>query len=672
MKTKKLIYLADPTHAKRNLGSSVPLNIGYLKSALVDTFSDDVEVVLFKYPEKLLEAIEKRPPDILGLSNYMWNRNLSLFIAKYVKEKISKNVFIVFGGPNVRYEPEHVNKFLIENPVIDAYTPLQAELGMVELVKNVFSLEDELSAEALYDHNKTISGVALNIQGHHYTNIDEKEYGSPLDFASPYLKGYLDEFITDSNLIPNFETNRGCPYACIFCAWGLKLLNKVRQRDAEIINKEFEYVAKNGAQQGYWIISDANFGMYKRDVEFAKKLVEIKSEYGYPKRVNINWSKKSGEHILEMIKLMQEMAPAQIAAQSFDDHVLVDLKRKNLKDDHADKLKKFYESIKIKTFTDILVGSKEESLESHYSTLRKAFDKKFDMMFINNIFLLPGTEMENDEYRSSGELKTEYRIIPGTYGTYKEQFVYETEEVIKATKSLKLEEMNDLRVTHFLIYFFWNLPFAAALLKFIQSLGTNPLDVILDLQYNSQDKLFYKDFQNFYNDAKDEYFADENEIKEYFDNKDNLDNFLNSRGSAKLTWKYVVKLLNDPEKLKSILESMFSFSTDEVSENMKNVIITLLIDRVKIDFDDNTNFTKHYSLSLEEYEQLVKYNFIDEEILYNQSGIHISYNYDDEKYEYVKEILNGNGYNKDKVSAIGSVLSFIPIEYLFYERGNHE
>ena len=39
---------------------------------------------------------------------------------------------------------------------------------------------------------------------------------------SPYLSGHLDEFLR-AGMVPLFETNRGCPFRCTFCAWGLAL-----------------------------------------------------------------------------------------------------------------------------------------------------------------------------------------------------------------------------------------------------------------------------------------------------------------------------------------------------------------------------------------------------------------------------------------------------------------
>ena len=57
------------------------------------------ETRVFKYPKRLLEALEDGPPQILGLSNYCWNFELSYGFAEYFKQRHPETV-VVIGGPN--------------------------------------------------------------------------------------------------------------------------------------------------------------------------------------------------------------------------------------------------------------------------------------------------------------------------------------------------------------------------------------------------------------------------------------------------------------------------------------------------------------------------------------------------------------------------------------------
>ena len=85
---KKVVYLADLTHTGLVLSSNVfPLSIGVVGSYLCDQRPDKVEVELFKYPEDLSSALERKTPDLLGFANYSWNYHLSRQYVGIAKKK---------------------------------------------------------------------------------------------------------------------------------------------------------------------------------------------------------------------------------------------------------------------------------------------------------------------------------------------------------------------------------------------------------------------------------------------------------------------------------------------------------------------------------------------------------------------------------------------------------
>ena len=70
------IYLCDLTHETVILVSdTIPLNLGYVASYAKKIHGKSIEISLFKYPDNAIDAIKKNPPDVLGLSNYSWNRH---------------------------------------------------------------------------------------------------------------------------------------------------------------------------------------------------------------------------------------------------------------------------------------------------------------------------------------------------------------------------------------------------------------------------------------------------------------------------------------------------------------------------------------------------------------------------------------------------------------------
>ena len=68
-KKKIRIYLADLEYFNHYSSSmmSIPLNIGYIASYTLKLYADNVEISLFKDPEKLLEASKKKSARCIGV-----------------------------------------------------------------------------------------------------------------------------------------------------------------------------------------------------------------------------------------------------------------------------------------------------------------------------------------------------------------------------------------------------------------------------------------------------------------------------------------------------------------------------------------------------------------------------------------------------------------------------
>jgi hypothetical protein len=85
---KLTIYLADLFHDYLGAKQFVPINIGYVGAYCAARFGHDISIELFKSPDELLDAIDKQPPHILGLSDYTWNSALNEFVAKQAKSRL--------------------------------------------------------------------------------------------------------------------------------------------------------------------------------------------------------------------------------------------------------------------------------------------------------------------------------------------------------------------------------------------------------------------------------------------------------------------------------------------------------------------------------------------------------------------------------------------------------
>src|SRR3990167_1026652 len=199
LKKRVIVYLADLTHTGQLVATNFhPLAIGLIAAYAKSQFSDEVEIELFRYPEDLRVAIEKRPPDVLGFSNYSWNCNLSYEFAQRVKRQHPETI-IVFGGPNYGLSRDEQDRFWQRFPLIDFYVVKEGEVATVELIKRLDQYD--FDAQALKE-----DGVVL--PSCHYVYGDQFVSGELLNriqkldqIPSPYLMGLMDKFF-DGVLIP--------------------------------------------------------------------------------------------------------------------------------------------------------------------------------------------------------------------------------------------------------------------------------------------------------------------------------------------------------------------------------------------------------------------------------------------------------------------------------------
>ena len=129
------IYLGDLTYDTITLSTeTMPLNIGYLAAYCKEKFGASVEITLFKYIEKLDKAIHDSPPDILGLGNYCWSRNVSVELFRML-EKQNPYAITVWGGPNFPMDMPSQQKFMKKYSEVDVYIPYDGEVGFNNLIE---------------------------------------------------------------------------------------------------------------------------------------------------------------------------------------------------------------------------------------------------------------------------------------------------------------------------------------------------------------------------------------------------------------------------------------------------------------------------------------------------------------------------------------------------------
>ena len=274
------IYLCDLTYDTIILVSdTIPINIGFIASYLKKKLGDKVNIELFKYPNDLLKAIQKNPPDILGLSNYSWNSNLSEYFAGVAKKNNNKCI-VLQGGTNFPHAQDQQKQFLLERPNTDLYALFEGERSSLKVVERYLEYRNEL--KKFFDKpidgcvfidpkSREVSDPKL-ITGKYLERIKDLD-----EIPSPYLNGMLDKFF-DGKLTPFIETNRGCPFTCSFCHTGSDYYHKLNKFSQDRVKSEIEYIGKKSKELGITNLhmADVNFGMYPQDKLVCEYLLESK------------------------------------------------------------------------------------------------------------------------------------------------------------------------------------------------------------------------------------------------------------------------------------------------------------------------------------------------------------------------------------------------------------
>jgi radical SAM superfamily enzyme YgiQ (UPF0313 family) len=445
MRTDRIpVYLADLTHTGPVLSSNVhPLAAGLIGAQLMKSLPGLVEVELFKYPQDLSAAVSRRAPRIAGFSNYSWNCNLAYEYALRLKKNFP-DVIVVFGGPNYGLEPEEISAFWQHHPLIDFYVVKEGELAMVELVRALHHFNYD--ARALKESGARPPNCHYSWKGEMVLADVLPRIKDLGELPSPYLLGMMDKFFNQV-LSPMVHTTRGCPFACTFCTEGADYYNKVAQRVD--LQPELEYIAQRIGSVPDLYLSDANFGMFKDDVEKARVIAGIQEKYGWPKRIVTSTGKNQKERVIEVASMLDGALNIAASLQSTDQTVLENIKRSNISLDALSTMAERSGRTKADTFTEIILGLPGDTVARHINTLRDVIDADLGIIRMYQLIMLPQTELNTPATRLRYAMKTRHRIMPRSFGRYElmgEAFTaVESEEICVENNSLSFEDYVECR-----------------------------------------------------------------------------------------------------------------------------------------------------------------------------------------------------------------------------------
>ena len=474
-----LIFLGDLTHTSQGYAAELtPYPIGCLKAYLLEYSSlrSATNVELFKDPQKFIDAFLEQKPAVIGFSNYMWNLDLSYEIATRIKA-VYPETLIIFGGPNYPLEDQNRETWLRNRPAVDVYIIGEGEQPFTELTDRWRANPD--IALALKDG---INGCHSLVNGSLLKSDNSSPRITELDkIPSPYLQGYMDEFLKEVPLTPLLETNRGCPFTCTFCVDGIRDRTKVHRKSLERFEAELEYIAQR-YEGKVLTLADLNFGMYLQDLDTARVIGGIREQYKYPDHLQVTTGKNQNERVLECAEILGGSLRLGASVQSLDPEVLSNIKRKSISTEKLIQVTKQANSLDSNSYSEVILGLPGDSKVKYFNTVLSLADAGLKFIPLYTLMMLEGTELAKDEARERWKLRSKYRVVFRCFGDYRfggdELLSAELEEVCVQSDSLPYEDYLECRSMALTMGLFYQDRILFELYSFLNNFGIKPSDVL--------------------------------------------------------------------------------------------------------------------------------------------------------------------------------------------------
>ena len=390
----------------------------------------------------------------------------------------------------------------------------------------------------------------------------------------------------------------------------------------------------------------------------------------YPNAIIYNTAKNNPERVYEVANILGDLAPVNIAVQAFDKEVLKNIKRKNLTNNEILKFVKNHQKENRTVSTDIIVPNSGETLQSHLNTLKTFFEFGFDMGNINIMRMLPGTELESDLERNKYGLKTKWRHMDAGWGSYEGEFIFELDENVISSNSMKEEEMYYLKKIHFLMNLIWSQGVGKPLLKLAQLNNINPLDVITSIVKNKESLLSRKILNPLEKEFREEWFDTPDELIKYYQQPEINKKLLSGKeGLVKLNHKYLTQTILD----KNIIFEVISLLQDYIKkisnfdEELISNVAKISTDILRLDFiNDKLSKSGQYKISSKNFDYLIDAKIIPSNTKYNKNEFNLNYKFSKVRFSRMKNrLLKNNFYDKPQES-LYSALTICSARFLFY------
>lgn len=354
-------------------------------------------------------------PGLWLFSNYMWSHEYNQGLSAAVKAADPRNLTI-HGGPSAPKYEDACRRHMLASPHVDVVVRGEGEATLVELLQ---AMAKGQGLDALADVAGLTYQTGTGITHRLVRTAERVRLAAMDELPSPYLSGMFNHY-GGKVVAAILESNRGCPYACTFCDWGSATQQKIRSFDLERVKAEIDWIGQKRIRV-LWI-ADANFGIFKRDVDVAEHVAATKAKYGYPREVVVNYPKNATEKIAEIVKIFARAGICSqgiISIQTTDPDTLAVIRRDNIKTKKYDELGEIFRRENLPLSTDLMIGLPGATVKSFKGDLQYYFDDDVGVKAYRTQ-LLPNSPMSDPDYLLENRIEVDaqkYLVSTASYST---------------------------------------------------------------------------------------------------------------------------------------------------------------------------------------------------------------------------------------------------------------
>lgn len=341
--------------------------------------------------EDVVDKINTINPDIIGLSLYVYNSKKTL-------EVISRmSCHVVLGGPHVTGVEKEL---LAENKNVSVIVTGEGEKPFVQLLEHFAGQMDV----------GKIPGVTTR-ESHVAPGQDLVD----LNTIPSVYQEIVDDLTVPSNVC--FETSRGCPYKCGYCAWSYD--SKMRYYDLERVLKDLDIVCSN---KNVKIIQSADSSLFcnrKRAKVILQHLILLNPRQEFFFELHI-------EHVDdELIDLMAKLPNQEFSfgIQAVDEQTNRQMGRTFNQNVFKENFSKMAHKLtKAQLHVDILFPLPGDTLQGFKRSIEFALNlEKVHFIKFNSLILLPGSEFFRNRSKYGFVLRDEDTRLVESCNTFSKE-----------------------------------------------------------------------------------------------------------------------------------------------------------------------------------------------------------------------------------------------------------